>query len=113
MDGDSQRDRGWWLPKEVVCPYCHKSVVAKGMRKHLALTCTMVPLEIRKEMKGRMGLNQEKGKLPLPSHQIIGISLLGVILVSPIVERSFLYFLLGTWVLQTLVIITFYPTKRA
>ena len=59
MDVDSQRDRGWWLPKEVVCPYCHKSVVAKGMRKHLALTCTMVPLEIRKEMKGRMGLNQE------------------------------------------------------
>ena len=112
MDGDSQRDRGWWLPKEVVCPYCHKSVVAKGMRKHLALTCTMVPLEIRKEMKGRMGLNQEKGKLPLPSHQIIGFSLLGVILVSPIVERSLLYFLLGTWVLQTIVIITFYPTKR-
>ncbi len=59
MDVDSQRDRGWWLPKEVVCPYCHKSVVAKGMREHVALTCTMVPLEIRKEMKGRMGLNQE------------------------------------------------------
>ena len=55
----------------------------------------------------------EKGKLPLPSHQIIGLSLLGVILVSPIVERSFLYFLLGTWVLQALVIITFYPTKKA
>ena len=59
MDVDSQRDRGWWLPKEVVCPYCQKSVVAKGMREHVALTCTMVPLEIRKEMKGRMGLNQE------------------------------------------------------
>ena len=46
-------------PKEVVCPHCHKSVVAKGMREHIALTCTMVPLDIRKEMKGRMGLNQE------------------------------------------------------
>ena len=55
----------------------------------------------------------EKGKLPLPSHQLIGLSLLGVILVSPIVERSLLYFLLGTWVLQTIVIITLYPTKRA
>ena len=55
----------------------------------------------------------EKGKLALPSNQIIGLSLLGVILVSPIVEKSFLYFLLGAWVLQTLVIITFYPTKRA
>ena len=55
----------------------------------------------------------EKGELPLTSHQIIGLSLLGVILVSPIVERSFLYFLLGAWVLQTLVIITFYSTKRA
>ena len=54
----------------------------------------------------------EKGELPLPSH-LIGLSLLGVILVSPIVERLFLYFLLGTWVLQTIVIITFYPTKRA
>ena len=62
MDVDSQRGRGWWLPKEVVCPYCHKSVVAKGMREHVALTCTMVPLEIRKEMKGRMGLNQEGRK---------------------------------------------------
>ena len=46
-------------PKEVVCPYCHEPVVAKGMREHIALTCTMVPLDIRKEMKGRMGLNQE------------------------------------------------------
>ena len=45
--------------KEVVCPHCHESVVAKGMREHIALTCTMVPLDIRKEMKGRMGLNQE------------------------------------------------------
>jgi|GEM_PF-4224843 len=59
MDVDSQKDRGWWLPKEVVCPYCHKSVVAKGMREHIALTCTMAPLEIRKEMKGRMGQKQE------------------------------------------------------
>jgi len=55
----------------------------------------------------------EKGELPLPSYQLIGFSLLGVILVSPIVERSFLYFLLGTWVLQTIVIITLYPIKRA
>ena len=46
-------------PKEVVCPHCHESVVAKGMRDHIAITCTMVPLDIRKEMKGRMGLNQE------------------------------------------------------
>ena len=59
MDVDSQRDRGWWLSKEVVCPYCQKSVEAKGMREHVALTCTMVPLEIRKEMKGRMGQKQE------------------------------------------------------
>ena len=59
MDVDSQRDRGWWLSKEVVCPYCQKSVVAKGMREHIALTCTMAPLEIRKEMKGRMGQKQE------------------------------------------------------
>ena len=55
----------------------------------------------------------EKGELPLPSHQIIGLSLLGVILVAPIVGKSLLYFLLGTWVLQTIVIITLYPTKRA
>jgi hypothetical protein len=56
----------------------------------------------------------EKGKsLPLPPRQLIGASLLGVILVAPIVERFFLYFLLGTWVLQTIVIITLYPTKRA
>ena len=45
--------------KVVVCPHCHESVVEKGMREHIALTCTMVPLDIRKEMKGRMGLNQE------------------------------------------------------
>ena len=44
-------------PKQVVCPHCHKSVVAKGMRKHIALTCTMAPPEIRKEMRGRMGLS--------------------------------------------------------
>ena len=53
----------------------------------------------------------ERG-LPLTSHQIIGLSLLGVILVSPIVGRSFLEFLLGTWVLQAIAIITFYPKKR-
>jgi hypothetical protein len=58
-------------------------------------------------------MDVEKGGLPLPSYQLIGFSLLGVILVSPIVERSFLYFLLGTWVLQTIVIITLYPIKRA
>ena len=46
-------------PKEVVCPYCHEPVVAKEMREHIASTCTMVPLDIRKEMKSRMGLNQE------------------------------------------------------
>ena len=57
--------------------------------------------------------DMEKGKLPLPPHQIVGFSLLGVILVSPLVERSFLYFLLGTWVLQTLVIMTFYTSKKA
>ncbi len=55
----------------------------------------------------------DKGKLPLPSYQIVGFSLLGVILVSPLVERSFVYFLLGAWVLQTLVIMTFYTTKNA
>ncbi len=54
----------------------------------------------------------EKEGLPLTSHQIIGLSLLGVILVSPIVGRSFLEFLLGTWVLQAIAIITFYPKKR-
>ena len=41
-------------PKKVVCPHCYESVVAKGMREHIALTCTMAPLEIRKEMKGRI-----------------------------------------------------------
>ena len=46
--------------KEVVCPYCHKSVVAKGMRKHIASTCTMVPLKIRKEMKARMRRNKKR-----------------------------------------------------
>ena len=51
--------------------------------------------------------------MPLPPHQIVGFSLLGVILVSPLVERPFLYFLLGTWVLQTLVIMTFYTSKKA
>ena len=55
----------------------------------------------------------EKGKMPLPSHQIVGFSLLGVILVSPLVERSFLYFLLGTWALQALVIMTLYSSKKA
>ena len=44
-------------PKQVVCPHCHKSVVAKGMRRHIALTCKMAPPEIRKKMRGRMGLN--------------------------------------------------------
>jgi hypothetical protein len=57
--------------------------------------------------------DESREDLPLPSHQIIGLSLLGVILVAPIVGRSFLYFLLGTWVLQTIVILTLYPTKRA
>ena len=38
----------------------------------------------------------------------IGSSLIGVILVSPIISTSFLYFLLGTWVLQTIVILTLY-----
>ncbi len=56
--------------------------------------------------------DMENGKLPIPSHQIVGFSLLGVILVSPLVERSFLNFLLVTWVLQTLVILTFNTTKR-
>ena len=41
-------------PKEVVCPHCQESVVAKGMRTHIAFTCTMVPQKIRKEMKGRL-----------------------------------------------------------
>jgi len=54
----------------------------------------------------------KKSGLALASPQIIGLSLLGVILVSPIVERSFLYFLLGTWVLQTIAIITLLPTKK-
>ena len=43
-------------PKQVVCPHCHKSVVAKGMRRHIALACKMAPPEIRKKMRGRMGL---------------------------------------------------------
>ena len=50
-------------PKEVVCPHCHKSVMAKGMRKHIALTCTMVPAEIRKEMKGRMRGDKERSTI--------------------------------------------------
>ena len=54
----------------------------------------------------------KKSGLALASPQIIGLSLFGVILVSPIVERSFLYFLLGTWVLQTIAIITLLPTKK-
>ena len=54
----------------------------------------------------------KKSGLALASPQIIGLSLLGVILVSPIVERSFLYFLLGTWVLQTIAIITLLPTEK-
>ena len=47
-------------PKEVVCPHCHESVVAKGMRKHIAYTCTMVPQKIRKEMKGRMRRSKKR-----------------------------------------------------
>ena len=47
-------------PKEVVCPHCHESVVAKGMRKHIAYTCTMVPQKIRKEMKGRMRRDRKR-----------------------------------------------------
>ena len=43
-------------PKQVVCPHCHRSVVAKGMRRHIALSCKMAPPEIRKKMRGRMGL---------------------------------------------------------
>ena len=43
-------------PKQVVCPHCHRSVVAKGMRRHIALACKMAPPEIRKKMRGRMGL---------------------------------------------------------
>ena len=43
-------------PKQVVCPHCHKSVVAKGMRRHIALACKMAPPEIRKKLRGRMGL---------------------------------------------------------
>ena len=54
----------------------------------------------------------KKSGLALASPQIIGLSLLGVILVSPIVERSFLHFLLGTWVLQTIAIITLLPTEK-
>ena len=57
--------------------------------------------------------DEGRGGLPIQPRQIIGLSLLGVILVAPIVQRSFLYFLIGTWVLQTIVIITLYPTKRA
>ena len=49
-------------PKEVVCPHCHEPVVAKGMREHIALTCTMVPLEIRKEMKGRIREDEKRPK---------------------------------------------------
>jgi hypothetical protein len=60
-----------------------------------------------------MGDDERGESLPLPPHQIIGLSLLGVILVAPIAGKSLLYFLLGTWVLQTIVIITLYPTKRA
>ena len=59
------------------------------------------------------GEDMEKRRLPLPSHQIVGFSLLGVILVSPLVERSLFYFLFGTWVLQTLVIMTFYNSEKA
>ena len=43
-------------PKQVVCPHCHRSVVAKGMRRHIALACKMAPPEIRKKMRGRMGM---------------------------------------------------------
>ena len=43
-------------PKQVVCPHCHKSVVAKGMRRHIALACKMAPPEVRKKMRSRMGL---------------------------------------------------------
>ena len=64
-------------------------------------------------MEGALFEDMERERLPLPPHQIIGLSLLGVILVSPIAGRPLLYFLLGTWALQTIVIITFYPKKRA
>ena len=52
-------------------------------------------------------MEEDEGRR-IPSRLIIGSSLIGVILVSPIISTSFLYFLLGTWVLQTIVILTLY-----
>ena len=53
-------------------------------------------------------MEEDEGRR-IPSRLIIGSSLIGVILVSPIISTSFLYFLLGTWVLQIIVILTLYP----
>ncbi|MAS01466.1 MAG: hypothetical protein CMA42_04815 [Euryarchaeota archaeon] len=52
-------------------------------------------------------MEEDEGRR-IPPRLIIGSSLIGVILVSPIISTSFLYFLLGTWVLQTIVILTLY-----
>ena len=52
-------------------------------------------------------MEEDEGRR-IPSRLIIGSSLIGVILVSPIISTSFLYFLLGTWALQTIVILTLY-----
>ena len=54
-------------------------------------------------------MEQDEGRKIPPSRLLIGSSLIGVILVSPVISTSFLYFLLGTWVLQTIVILTLYP----
>jgi hypothetical protein len=53
-------------------------------------------------------MEEDEGQ-QIPSRLIIGSSLIGVILVSPIIPTFFLYFLLGTWVLQTIIILTIYP----
>ena len=64
---------------------------------HINNRCTLL-LTIMEKDEGRQ----------IPSRLILGSSLIGVILVSPIISTSFLYFLLGTWVLQTIVILTLY-----
>jgi len=54
-------------------------------------------------------MEEDEGrKIPSP-RLLIGSSLIGVILVSPVISTSFLYFLLGTWVLQTIFALTLYP----
>ena len=60
----------------------------------------------------RMSMHEKRKVQQIPSYLIIGSSLIGVILVSPMISTHFLYFLIGTWVLQTIFILTLYPKNE-